>query len=208
MKIQQYYLACLSHASYMITDEATKTAAVVDPQRDIDQYLADARAGGYTIRHVFLTHFHADFIAGHIELRDRAGATIHLGRRAQAEFAYLSMKDGDAIEFGDVKLAIMETPGHTPEGISILVYDLTKSHTAPLAVLTPLPPAPLLLEVGWVFVHSGSAASIFPSQSLSTPSAQTSPAPGKIVGSSSLQSPDRSKVSPSASLVLRKLSAR
>jgi glyoxylase-like metal-dependent hydrolase (beta-lactamase superfamily II) len=136
MKIQQYYLACLSHASYMITDEATKTAAVVDPQRDIDQYLADARAGGYTIRHVFLTHFHADFIAGHIELRDRAGATIHLGRRAQAEFAYLSMKDGDAIEFGDVKLAIMETPGHTPEGISILVYDLTKSHTAPLAVLT------------------------------------------------------------------------
>jgi len=136
MKIQQYYLACLSHASYMITDEATKTAAVVDPQRDIDQYLADARAGGYTIRHVFLTHFHADFIAGHIELRDRAGATIHLGRRAQAEFAYLSMKDGDAIEFGDVKLAIMVTPGHTPEGISILVYDLTKSHTAPLAVLT------------------------------------------------------------------------
>jgi hydroxyacylglutathione hydrolase len=136
MKIQQYYLACLSHASYMITDEATKTAAVVDPQRDIDQYLADARAGGYTIRHVFLTHFHADFIAGHIELRDRAGATIHLGRRAQAEFAYLSMKDGDAIEFGDVKLAIMETPGHTPEGISILVYDLAKSHTAPLAVLT------------------------------------------------------------------------
>jgi glyoxylase-like metal-dependent hydrolase (beta-lactamase superfamily II)/rhodanese-related sulfurtransferase len=136
MNIQQYYLACLSHASYMITDEKTKTAAVVDPQRDIDQYLADAKAGGYTIKHVFLTHFHADFIAGHIELRDRAGATIHLGSRAQAEFECVPMKDGDRIEFGDVRLEILETPGHTPEGISILVYDLAKSPTEPLAVLT------------------------------------------------------------------------
>ena len=136
MKIQQYYLSCLSHASYMITDDKTKTAAVVDPQRDIDQYLADAKAGGYTIRHVFLTHFHADFIAGHIELRDKAGATIHLGRRAEAEFECVKLKDGDVIEFGDVKLEIMETPGHTPEGISILVYDLAKSRTEPLAVLT------------------------------------------------------------------------
>ena len=136
MKIQQYYLSCLSHASYMISDEKTKTAAVVDPQRDIDQYIADAQAGGYTIKHVFLTHFHADFVAGHIELRDRAGATIHLGRRAQAEFACTQMKDGDVVEFGDVRLEIMETPGHTPEGISIVVYDLAKSRTEPLAVLT------------------------------------------------------------------------
>ena len=136
MKIQQYYLACLSHASYMITDEKTKTAAVVDPQRDIDQYLADAKAGGYTIKHVFLTHFHADFVAGHIELRDQAGATIHLGRRAEAEFACVKVKDGDTVEFGDAKLEIMETPGHTPEGISILVYDLARSRTEPLAVLT------------------------------------------------------------------------
>ena len=136
MKIEQYYLACLSHASYMITDEKTKTAAVVDPQRDIDQYLKDAAAGGYTIKHVFLTHFHADFIAGHIELRDKAGATIRLGSRAQAEFECVQMKDGDAVEFGDVKLAVMETPGHTPEGITILVYDLAKSPTEPLAALT------------------------------------------------------------------------
>ncbi|MFM1996236.1 MAG: putative polyketide biosynthesis zinc-dependent hydrolase PksB [Planctomycetota bacterium] len=136
MKIQQYYLACLSHASYMITDDKTKTAAVVDPQRDIDQYVADAKAGGYTIKHVFLTHFHADFIAGHIELRDLAGATIHLGSRAQAEFECVPMKDGDVVEFGDVRLEILETPGHTPEGISILVYDLAKSPTDPLAVLT------------------------------------------------------------------------
>jgi len=136
MKIQQYYLSCLSHASYMITDEKTKTAAVVDPQRDIDHYLADAAAGGYSIKHVFLTHFHADFVAGHIELRDRAGATIHLGRRAQAGFACVHMNDGDVVEFGDVRLEILETPGHTPEGISILVYDLAKSRAEPLAVLT------------------------------------------------------------------------
>ena len=136
MKIEQYYLACLSHASYMITDDTTKTAAVVDPQRDIDQYLKDAAAGGYTITHVFLTHFHADFVAGHIELRDQAGATIHLGRRAQAEFEHVAMKDGDAVEFGDVKLEVMETPGHTPEGITILVYDLATSRTDPVAALT------------------------------------------------------------------------
>ena len=136
MKIQQYYLACLSHASYLITDDKTKTAAVVDPQRDIDQYLADAAAGGYTIKHVFLTHFHADFVAGHIELRDKVGATIHLGRRAEAEFACEKMADGDRVEFGDVRLEILETPGHTPEGISILVYDLAASDSEPLAVLT------------------------------------------------------------------------
>ena len=136
MKIQQYYLACLSHASYMITDEKTKTAAVVDPKRDIDEYLADAKAGGYTIKYVFLTHFHADFIAGHIELRDKTGASIHLGSRAQAEFQCVAMKDGDAVAFGDVRLEIMETPGHTPEGISILVYDLANSAKEPLAVLT------------------------------------------------------------------------
>ena len=136
MTIQQYYLACLSHASYLITDERTRTAAVVDPQRDVDQYLADAAAVGCTIRHVFLTHFHADFIAGHIELRDKAGATIHLGRRAEAEFSCEKVKDGDVVEFGDVRLGILETPGHTPEGISILVYDLAENPREPLAVLT------------------------------------------------------------------------
>ena len=136
MKIQQYYLACLSHASYMITDDRTKTAAVVDPQRDVDQYVRDAKEGGYQIKHVFLTHFHADFVAGHIELRNQVGATIYLGRRAEAEFECVHMQDGDRIEFGDVRLEMIETPGHTPEGISILVYDLAKSARDPLAVLT------------------------------------------------------------------------
>lgn len=136
MFLKQYYLGCLAHASYMIADEATGVAAIVDPQRDIDQYLADAQAQGWTIRHVFLTHFHADFLAGHIELRDRTGATIYLGRRAEAEYAFTALADGDVIELGDVKLEAMETPGHTPEGISLLVYDDSKSKTKPYAVLT------------------------------------------------------------------------
>jgi hydroxyacylglutathione hydrolase len=136
MNIKQYYLGCLSHASYLITDDKSKTAAVVDPQRDIQQYLADAAAGGYQIKHVLLTHFHADFLAGHIELRNRAGARIYLGRRAEAEFDFGKLSEGDRIEFGDVRLEILETPGHTPEGISILVFDLAQDSAKPLAALT------------------------------------------------------------------------
>jgi glyoxylase-like metal-dependent hydrolase (beta-lactamase superfamily II)/rhodanese-related sulfurtransferase len=136
MIIKQYYLSCLAHASYLIADERSKIAAVVDPQRDIQQYLDDAAAAGYTIRYVFLTHFHADFLAGHIELRNQAGAQICLGNRAGAEFEHLALKDGDNIMLGDVRIQIMETPGHTPEGISLLVFDQTRSTTEPHAVLT------------------------------------------------------------------------
>ncbi len=136
MYLKQYYLGCLAHASYLIADEQTKTAAVVDPQRDIEQYLQDAKAGGYNIRYVFLTHFHADFLAGHIELRNQAGAQICMGRRAQAEFEHTALSDGDVIEFGDVRIRTLETPGHTPEGISLLVFDRSSSETAPHAVLT------------------------------------------------------------------------
>lgn len=136
MLLKQYYLGCLSHASYMIADERTRTAAIVDPQRDIDQYLRDAEEAGYHIKHVFLTHFHADFLAGHIELRDREGATIYLGRRGEAEFESVKLAEGDRVEFGDVRIETLETPGHTPEGISLLVYDLSKSDQQPQAVLT------------------------------------------------------------------------
>lgn len=136
MILKQYYLGCLAHASYLIADERTKQAAVIDPQRDIEQYLKDANEAGYTIKYVILTHFHADFLAGHIELRNRAGARIVMGSRAQAEFDFQSLKDGDAIDLGDVRLQILETPGHTPEGISVLVFDGAKSDTAPYAVLT------------------------------------------------------------------------
>jgi hydroxyacylglutathione hydrolase len=136
MILKQYYLGCLAHASYLLGDEASSTAIVVDPQRDIGQYVADAERFGLQIRHVFLTHFHADFIAGHLELRDRCGATIHLGRRAEAEYAFSPMADGDTLQFTHLRLQILETPGHTIESISILVFDLEKNAAKPHAVLT------------------------------------------------------------------------
>jgi hydroxyacylglutathione hydrolase len=145
MILKQYYLGCLAHASYLLGDEASSTAIIVDPQRDIQQYLADAEKWGLQIRHVFLTHFHADFVAGHLELRDQIaqeqvdqeqGATIHLGSRAQAEYKFVPMKDGDTLEFPGLRLQVLETPGHTIESISILAFDLQKEPVKPHAVLT------------------------------------------------------------------------
>jgi hydroxyacylglutathione hydrolase len=133
---KQFYLGCLAHASYVIGDEATGTAAVVDPQRDTDQYVAFAAGHGLQIKHVFLTHLHADFVAGHLELRDRVDAKIYLGAAAKAGYAFTSLHEGDVVEFGGVRLKALETPGHTPESISILVYDLNVSDTQPHAVLT------------------------------------------------------------------------
>jgi hydroxyacylglutathione hydrolase len=136
MILKQFYLNCLAHASYLIGDEATGTAAVVDPQRDVDQYLAFASSHHLAIKHVFLTHLHADFVAGHLELKQRTAATIYLGAKAEAEYPFVPMKDGDSVEFGGVRLTTMETPGHTPESISILVFDLARDATTPAAVLT------------------------------------------------------------------------
>src|SRR5262245_31042362 len=136
MILHQFYLNCLAHASYLIADDQTKIAAVVDPQRDVDRYLAFPEEHGLRIAHVFLTHMHADFIAGHLELRDRVGATIYLRAAAKAEYAFTPLRDGDGVEFGRVRLEAIETPGHTPESISIAVYDLDASSTVPHAVLT------------------------------------------------------------------------
>ena len=136
MILKQYYLGCVAHTSYLLGDEASFSAIIVDPQRDIEQYLADAEKLGLQIRDVFLTHFHADFVAGHLELRDRCGATIRLGSRAKAEYAFVAMKDGDTLEFPGIRLKVLETPGHTIESISILAFDLEKSSAKPYAVLT------------------------------------------------------------------------
>ncbi len=136
MLFKQFYLNCLAHASYLIGDEETRTAVVVDPQRDIERYLEFAAEHKLQIKHVILTHLHADFIAGHLELRDRAGATIYLGAKAQAEYRFTPLAEGSVIEFGRVRLKALETPGHTPESISILVYDLECSSVEPYAVLT------------------------------------------------------------------------
>src|SRR5258706_10344275 len=136
MILQQFYLKCLAHASYLVGDEHTGIAAVVDPQRDIGQYLTFAEEHKLRIGHVFLTHFHADFVAGHLELRDRTGAIIYLGAAAKAEYAFTPLEQGDRVEFGSVRLEALETPGHTPESISIVVYDLQQSATIPHGVLT------------------------------------------------------------------------
>jgi hydroxyacylglutathione hydrolase len=136
MIFKQFYLNCLAHASYLIGDESSGIAAVVDPQRDVDGYLAFAAEHGLRIAHVFLTHFHADFLAGHLELRDRAGATIYLGAAARAEYAFHPLHDHESVELGRVRLTALETPGHTPESISLLVFDLADSAATPKAVLT------------------------------------------------------------------------
>jgi hydroxyacylglutathione hydrolase len=136
MFLKQYYLGCLAHASYLIVDEKSGTAAIVDPQRDIDQYIEDTEANGWVIRHVLLTHLHADFLAGHLELRERTGAAIHIGVKADTEFSATPMMEGTPLTFGSTRLRFLETPGHTPESVCILVDDLDKDAENPQAVLT------------------------------------------------------------------------
>src|SRR5207249_2078973 len=116
---KQFYLGCLAHASYLIGSEGE--AAVVDPRRDVDEYLAEAQANGLRIRYVIETHLHADFVSGHRELAERTGAEVVFGKRAGAAFPHRPVGDGDELRLGAVVLRFLETPGHTPESVSILV---------------------------------------------------------------------------------------
>lgn len=133
MYFKQFYLGCLAHASYLIG--SASEAAVVDPQRDIAQYLDEATAQGFKIKYVIETHLHADFVSGHRELAARTGAQIVFGQKANAAFPHLAVKDGDELPVGQIKLRVLETPGHTPESISVLVIDPALSEQ-PLKVLT------------------------------------------------------------------------
>lgn len=135
MLFTQYYLDCLSQASYLIADDTTGRAVLVDPRRDIDEYLTDARARGLSIEGVINTHFHADFLAGHLEVAAATGAWIGYGHRAETEYPSRKLTDGERISLGDVTLEIMETPGHTPESISILVHEHA-TDPVPYGVLT------------------------------------------------------------------------
>ncbi|HET9784594.1 MAG TPA: MBL fold metallo-hydrolase [Terriglobales bacterium] len=123
MLVQQFFLGCLAHASYLVADETARVAAVIDPQRDIEIYLEAAAKLGVRIQYVFLTHFHADFLAGHLELRERVGAEICLGSRAQATYPFRALDDGERLPLGAGSLQILHTPGHTPESITILVFE-------------------------------------------------------------------------------------
>jgi glyoxylase-like metal-dependent hydrolase (beta-lactamase superfamily II)/rhodanese-related sulfurtransferase len=131
----QYYLDCLSQASYLIADETTRQAVVVDPRRDVAEYLADAEQHGLTIVGVIDTHFHADFLAGHLELAAATGAWIGFGAAAEADFPIRKLTDGERIALGDATLQIMATPGHTPESISVLVFEHADD-AVPYGVLT------------------------------------------------------------------------
>ncbi len=133
MEFQQFYLGCLAHASYLIGSKGE--AAIVDPQRDVYLYLSGAAARGLAVRWIIETHLHADFVSGHRELASRTGATIVFGRRAGAEFPHRAVTDGDEIRMGDVVLRFLETPGHTPESVCILVSD-TAAPSQPSRVLT------------------------------------------------------------------------
>lgn len=133
MYFEQFYLACLSHASYMIGSEGV--AAVVDPQRDVEIYLEEARNHGLSIQHIIETHLHADFVSGHRELAAATGATIYIGRHAEAAFPHSDALDREEIRFGQCRLQFLETPGHSLDSISILVTDFERSRK-PFAVLT------------------------------------------------------------------------
>lgn len=133
MQFEQFYLTCLSHASYMISSEGE--AIVVDPQRDVDLYLKVAEEQNVKIRHIFETHLHADFVSGHKELAARTGAKIYIGAAAKARFPHVALHDGDELTVGKTVIKTLETPGHTPESACFLVTDLEKS-SRPYAVLT------------------------------------------------------------------------
>ncbi len=134
MLIHQCYLGCLSQASYVIADEEAGEALIVDPRRDVEVYEAFMEARGLRLVGVALTHFHADFLAGHLELRSRHGVPIYLGARAEAEFEFKALSEGDEVAVGDVRISVLETPGHTPESVSYVVRESAAS--PPHAVLT------------------------------------------------------------------------
>ena len=155
MFFRQYQLSCLSLFSYMIGDTSTGRAVVVDPQRDITGYLEDAAANGLTIERVIETHFHADFLSGHLELAGATGAVISYGDEARADFPIEALAHGQRLELGEVVLEVRHTPGHTPEGISLVVWE-HGTDAEPWAVLTgdtlfigDVGRPDLLTSIGW-----------------------------------------------------------
>ncbi|MGI8494412.1 MAG: MBL fold metallo-hydrolase, partial [Pyrinomonadaceae bacterium] len=133
MQFKQFYLGCLAHASYYLGSEGE--AAIIDPQRDVQQYLDEAEANGQKIKYIIETHSHADFVSGHIELSKKTGAEIIYGQKAATQFPTHKVKDGDELNVGNIKLKFLETPGHTPEGITILAEN-SEDSSAPVKMFT------------------------------------------------------------------------
>ena len=133
MNFKQFYLGCLSHASYYLGSDTE--AAIIDPQRDVQQYLDEAAANAQRIKYIIETHSHADFVSGHVELASKTGAEIVYGQRANTQFPTHKVKDGDELQVGAINLKFLETPGHTPEGITILATD-TENASEPAKLFT------------------------------------------------------------------------
>jgi hydroxyacylglutathione hydrolase len=133
MYFEQFYLGCLAHASYMLASEGE--AVVVDPQRDVEIYLAAAEMNHVSVRHIFETHLHADFVSGHRELAARTGARIYIGEQAGATFPHVAVEDGFQLQVGKMGITALETPGHTPESMCLVITD-EEQNSAPWAVLT------------------------------------------------------------------------
>jgi glyoxylase-like metal-dependent hydrolase (beta-lactamase superfamily II)/rhodanese-related sulfurtransferase len=134
MQFKQFYLGCLAHASYYLGSAGE--AAIIDPQRDVDQYLKEAESHDQKIKYIIETHSHADFVSGHLELAEKTGAQIIYGRRANTEFPTLKVKNGDELTVGKINLTFLETPGHTPEGITIVARDDEELTGVPLKIFT------------------------------------------------------------------------
>lgn len=130
MYFKQFYLGCLAHGSYLLGSEGE--AVVIDPQRDVDQYIEEAKKERLSIKYIIETHLHADFVSGHRELAERTGAQIVFGEKAGAAFPHIAVKDGDILKVGTLILSILETPGHTPESICVLAKDAADDKPAML----------------------------------------------------------------------------
>src|SRR5580765_3636742 len=131
--IENFFLGCLAHASYLVASDGI--AAVIDPQRAVDIYVDAAAQKGLKIEHIIETHLHADFVSGHHELAERTGARIYLGAGSGAVFPHTAVKDGDSIQFGRCRFDFLSTPGHTTESICIAMTDLSES-AKPKALFT------------------------------------------------------------------------
>jgi len=125
MLLKHFFVRKIAHSSYLLADKSY--CAVIDPQRDVDVYITEARAMGVEITHILQTHLHADFVSGHMDLANKTGAKIHIAKSAQCTFDHVALSEGDSIELEDMLLQVLETPGHTPEHLSYVVIDKSRS---------------------------------------------------------------------------------
>lgn len=134
MYSQQFFIDGLGCASYIVGCEAKGVAAIIDPDRDVQKYLTAAASRGLTITHIIETHLHADHVSGNSDLAARTGAQIYVHEASGAEFPHQPVRDGDVLELGNLRLKVIHTPGHTPESITLLVTDTTRSEQPWLAL--------------------------------------------------------------------------